>query len=393
MHRKHRSHRIRDRSTSPLQAWGPPTGRSTYPAVSMPPQAWQQQRSTREREASRKLSLRSLQEASSPRQAQDLAESLLVYRPAPASLRENPRRSLTAKALPKHFALEGEPSKLLPEHPPTQHDQLDCDKLEHVMLELKALQKVVRKLARGRLPPTLTAELAANGCNKNNTNNNNNNNNNNTTNTTNNNNDNNNDDNNYNNNNNKNSQESGLNSYDLDKDNPESEPDLDSTSLDSLSPTLGVESSFDQHEANPSLKTIGHQKTMTIGISLGSLIQHNQNGQEGMQIGTAWEPSLMHKRPKKRVSFDETSLAHHRKQQNMGQQQAKGLDPANFRLRQLGSNTEKQELPEQDNKTTTAQTCWNSFQQENDKQQQTASALAKELQHKACQNNSLSREG
>ena len=59
-------------------------------------------------------------------------------------------------------------------------------------------------------------------------------------------------------------------------------------------------------------------------------------------------------------------------------------------LGSLGAATEKQELPEQDNKSTT---CWNSFQQENDKQQQTASALAKELQHKACQNNSLSREG
>ena len=129
---------------------------------------------------------------------------------------------------------------------------------------------------------------------------------------------------------------------------------------------------------------------MAIGISLGSLIQQQQEEQEGMQIGTAWDPSLMHKKPTKRVSFDETSLAHHR--QNNGQKQQKGSHPANFQLRQLGSNTEKQELPEQNNTMTTAQTCWNSFQQDN-LQQQSASALEKELQHKACPNNSLGREG
>ena len=128
---------------------------------------------------------------------------------------------------------------------------------------------------------------------------------------------------------------------------------------------------------------------MAIGISLGSLIQQQQEEQEGMQIGTAWDPSLMHKKPTKRVSFDETSLAHHR--QNNGQKQQKGSHPANFQL-QLGRNTEKQELPAQNNTMTTAQTCWDSFQQHN-LQQQPAPALAKELQHKACQNNSLEREG
>ena len=92
------------------------------------------------------------------------------------------------------------------------------------------------------------------------------------------------------------------------------------------------------------------------------------------------------------MSFDETSLAHHRQQQNNGQKQAKGSHPRSFQLEQLGGNTEKQELPEQNNTRTTAQTCWNSFQQDN-LQQQTAPALAKELQHKACQNNSLDREG
>ena len=50
------------------------------------------------------------------------------------------------------------------------------------------------------------------------------------------------------------------------------------------------------------------------------------------------------------------------------------------------------ELPEENNKNTTTQICWNSFQQESGKQQQTATASEKELQQKACQNNSLSRE-
>ena len=95
---------------------------------------------------------------------------------------------------------------------------------------------------------------------------------------------NNNDDNNYNNNNNKRCRESGLNSLDLDNDNPESEPDLDAPSLVSFNPAMGVESSLrslDQHEADTSLGKIGH-KTMTIGFSLGSLIQQEQDGQEGM---------------------------------------------------------------------------------------------------------------
>ena len=263
------------------------------------------------------------------------------------------------------------------------------------MLKIEMLQKEVRKLARGRLPPTLAAELAENDCkqdsdnnnNNNKDNNNNNNNNNNITNTNNNNND----DNNYNNNNNnKNSRESSLNSLDLDNDNPESEPDLDAESLGSFSPTLGAESSLfslDQHEANLSFNNLG-QQTMAIGISLGSLIQQQQDGQEGMQIGTAWDPSLA---TKKTVSFDEANLAYNNQQQNTGQKQAKGSHPRNFQLEQLGGNTEKQELPEQNNKRTTAQTCWNSFQQDN-LQQQPASALEKELQHKACPNNSLEGE-
>ena len=93
------------------------------------------------------------------------------------------------------------------------------------------------------------------------------------------------------NNNNKSSRESGLNSLDLDNDNPESEPDLDTTSLVSFNPAMGVESSLrslDQQEADLSLTNLGQM--MTIGLSLGSFNQ--KNDQEGMHIGTAWDPSL-----------------------------------------------------------------------------------------------------
>ena len=117
----------------------------------------------------------------------------------------------------------------------------------------------------------------------------------------------------------------------------------------------------------------------------------------GCTIGTAWDPSLDPSNAKKqrRVTFSKVTLeAYNKRQQNNRQQQAKGSHPRNFQLEQLGSNNEKQdELPEQNNKRTTAQTCWNSFQQEHEMQQQTAPALAKELQHKACPNNSLDSEG
>ena len=153
-----------------------------------------------------------------------------------------------------------------------------------------------------------------------------------------------------------------MNSFDLDNDNPESEPDLDAESFGCFNPILGAESRYDQLEASLSLGNLGH-KTMAIGISLGNLIQQQHREQEGMQIGTAWDPSLMQKKPTKRVSFDETCLAHLR--QNKGQKQQEGSHPANFQLRQLGRNTEKQELPAKNNTMTTAQTCWDSFQQHN----------------------------
>ena len=100
-----------------------------------------------------------------------------------------------------------------------------------------------------------------------------------------------------------------MNSLDLDNDNPESEPDLDETSLVSFYPAMGVESSLrslDQQEADLSLDNLGHQM-MTIGSSLGSLDQ--KNGQEGMTIETAWDPSLdpSSDKKKKRVTFSKAT--------------------------------------------------------------------------------------
>ena len=383
-HCQSRSHKIR--KTSPVQSLRAPTLPINIPGRGEAQASLHHPWSNWVREASRKLSHRSLQEASLGRLSQDITASLPFYRFAPELvLEQKKRKSLAEKAPLEHLALEGETSKLRKRHPPQQ--QLDSDKLELVILELEALQKVVRQLAGSRLPPTLPEKLAENNCKQdsdssNNNNNNNTDNNNNNTTNTNNNKDEPNNYNNNNNNNNKSSQESSLNSLDLDNENPESEPDLDFTSLGSLNPNLGVVSNLDQQEAAQSLKTIGQEQTMTIGISLGSLIQQKQDNQKGMQIGTAWDPSLVHNKPRKRVSFDEANLAHLR--QNKGQQH-------NFQLRQLGSKTEKQELPAQNNTMTTAQTCWTSFQQAN-LQQQSAPAWEKKLQHEECTNNNLHRE-
>ena len=297
----------------------------------------------------------SLLKASFLRQTQAWAESFPSHRIAPAP-QAGEDRSLAEKTLSKHFALEGETgqSKTSQKHPPTRSEQLDLDKFEHMMFKIEALEKVVRKFAGRRLPPTLATELEKVDCKQSSDNNNNNSNNNNHTDNNNNNttttNNNNNErliyyePNNY--KNNKDSREPSL-SLDLDNDNPESEDDLDAESLDGFNP--GAVSSFglDQHEANLSFNNLGH-RTMAIGSSLGSLIQQQEDEQEGMQIGTAWEPSLMHYKPKKKVSFDETSLAHHRR--NNGQKQQKGSHPGSFQLEQLGGNTEKQQLPAQ-NKT------------------------------------------
>ena len=312
-------------------------------------------------------------------------------------------------------ALEGQTSQKTPlKHPLSGFRQLDLDKLEKMSLKIEALEKLVSKLAGRKLPPNSSIELAEVDCRRgsdnnklagvdcqqssdnNNSNNNINNNhadnnNKNTTTTQNNNNNNNNEPNNYN-NNKQDSREPRFSSLDLDKDNPESEDDLERESLDGFNPGAGSGFSLDQHEANQSFNNLGHRnlghRMMTIGSSLGSLIQQSNEEQEGMQVGTAWEPSLMHYKKPKRVSFDETSLAHLR--QNKGQQQ-EGSHPQNFKLDNLGARAEKQELPAKNNTMTTAQTCWTSFQQTN-LQQQTATAWEKTIQHEECTTNSLGRE-
>ena len=304
-HLQNRSNRCKYRETAPLQACVPPTCRSYHPAVSKPAQACEQPRSTRD----------SLQEASLGRQAQNLDGSFSSYRVAPSSvLRQEQTESLDVKAPLEHIALEGETTKLTRVPPPTP--QLDRDKLEledeswiygiQLAEALAKMQQAVHSLVAklGGQEPTNDDN---NNTNDDNNNNHTNNNNNNTTN-----NNNNNEPNHYN-NNNKSSRESGLNSLDLDNENPESDPDLDSRSLFSFNPLVGVESrlgSEDQQAAEQSFSNIG--ETMTIGLSFRSLTQ------EGEMIGTTWDRSLAtpdpsssqlrDKKPQKQVSFDERNL-------------------------------------------------------------------------------------
>ena len=210
-------------------------------------------------------------------------------------------------------------------------------------------------------------------------------NNNNDNNTNNNNNNNNNDDNNDNDNNtnqqesslqsldqNEVSQESGLNSFDLDNDNPESSfgSDLERLSLGSFA-SIGETgfSSPDHHGEASSLTTLG--TTMTIGFSLGSLTQNNQ---EGMVLGTIRDPSLDQKRDKK-VSFSKETLeAYKAKSQNDRQ--------TNSQLRQLEYNNQYQNNNQQ---------AWQN--RPSMMQQQPATACEKKApEHKRCINNSLSEE-
>ena len=320
-----------DRETTPRGAWRPQEDRTTYPVPPMPLQASPQSRSTRGCD---------LQEAHIGRQAQDLDGSFSSCRVAPSSvLRQKQTESLGEKAPLEHFALEGETTKL--RVPPPNPEQLDNDKLELDEFEqnscthrgqlrraLRAMHQAVHSLAAnldGQQRPT------SNENNNNNNNNNNNHTNNHNNNTTNNNN--NNEPNHYN-NNNQSSRESGLNSLDLDNDNPESDPDLDSRSLFSFNPLVGVESrlgSDDQQEAEQSFSDIG--ETMTIGFSFRSLTQ------EGEMIGTTWDRSLetpdpslsqlRDKKPQKQVSFNEHNLACNELWQNNRKQRYNNLCPQN----------------------------------------------------------------
>ena len=95
--------------------------------------------------------------------------------------------------------------------------------------------------------------------------------------------------------------------------------------------------------------------------------------------------------------------AYNKHRQNNRKQQKKGSHPTSSQLEQLEHNKKnnkdsykdslEDELPEENNKSTTTQPCWNELQQEQEMQQQTATALAKELQHRTCTTNSLDSEG
>ena len=199
-----------------------------------------------------------------------------------------------------------------------------------------------------------------------------------------------------------------MNSLDLDNENPESDPDLD-RSLFSFNPLVGVESrlgSDDQQEAEQSFHNIG--ETMTIGFSFRSLTQ------EGEMIGTTWDRSLeppdpsssqlRDKKPQKQVSFDERNLACNELRQNKRKQRYNNLCPQNVQLRQLArrkwpnkshsyKSSLEEELPEQDNKMTTRQTCGTELPQERAKQQQPATSFATSFAQRRCTTNNLGSLG
>ena len=311
-----------------------------------------------------------------------------------------------AESFPAHRVAPANGFRKVP--PPTQldHDKLELgnDSWNH-RVQLREAIEAMQQAVHG-LVAKLDGQQGPTNDNDNNKNDDNNNshNNNHTNNTNNTNNNNNNNDNN--NNNNKSSRESGLNSLDLDNENPESDPDLDSRSLFSFNPIGGVESSlgsYDQHEAEQSFSNIG--ETMTIGFSLRSFTQ------EGKMLGTTWDPSLEpqdpsssqlrdKKRPQKKVSFDERNLAYNELWQNKRKQGYTNLCPQNVQLRQLAHRKRQtkshsykssldEELPEQDNTMTTTKTCWTKLQQEDEKQQQPATTLEKSLAHRRCITNNL----
>ena len=263
-------------------------------------------------------------------------------------------RSFAEKTLPKHFAFGEQTSKLTKHDPPSPQ-------LCHVVTQLRAevcnLQSVVRQLVELQSVALHKAkdntELGENKVHNNNVHNNNNNNENN-------------------NDHNKNSRESSFTSLDLDNDNPESEPDLENTSLDSFNAESSLRS-LDQQEACQSLQIIG--------LSLGSLEEDAE--QEGQRIGTAWDQSLDPSKPKcqKRVTFSKATLeAYKSRQQNKKNGQNSYKDSLEDELSENNAM----------DKTTTA--CWNNFQQQHQMQQQPATALANELQHRTCNNYSLGSE-
>ena len=231
------------------------------------------------------------------------------------------RRSFAEKTLPKHFAFGEQTSKLTHHDPPSPQ-------LCHVVTQLRAevcnLQSVVRQLVELQNVASLKAkdniELEENKVHNNNVHNKNNNNENNK------------------NDHNNNSRESSFNSLDLDNDNPESEPDLENTSLDGFNVESSLRS-LDQQEACQSLQTIG--------LSLGSLEEDAE--QEGQMIGTVWDQNLDPSKTKsqKRVTFSKATLeAYKSRQQNKNNGQNSYKDSL------------EDELPENNAMDRTTTACW-----------------------------------
>ena len=152
---------------------------------------------------------------------------------------------------------------------------------------------------------------------------------------------------------NKNSRESSFTSLDLDNDNPESDPDLEHTSLDSFKVESSLRS-LDQQEACQSLQTIG--------LSLGSLEEDAE--QEGQMIGTAWDRSLDPSKTKcqKRVTFSKGTLEAYKSRQ---QNKKNGQHSYNDSLEdELSENNAMDKLPQLAGTTFSNNTrCSNSLQQ------------------------------
>ena len=347
--------------------------------------------------AFRKRSRNSLQDASFRHRAQKQVVSFPTPIGIAPTLQE--KRSLSERPLLGHLAL-GEQTGQLPEHvpPSPQLEQLDlvsawaCShEFSQLRAEIATLQETVRQLAGHSFSKKMAENNNHNNNNiDNNTANNNNNDNNN--------NNNNNSDNNNDNDNNTNSpesslqsldqskesRESGLNNFDLDNENPESSfgSDLDRLSLDSFAQDGETGFSSSDHRCEAPSLTI--DKTMTIGFSLGSL---NQRNQEGMIAGTTWDPSLGmdrdsfdKKKHKKRVTFSQETLeAYKARSQNDRQQ--------NSQLRQLEYNNG---YNNNNNNNNNQQQAWQN--RPSMMQQQPATAFAKELEHMQCSAGSFSEE-
>ena len=130
---------------------------------------------------------------------------------------------------------------------------------------------------------------------------------------------------------------------------------------------------------------------MTIGFSLGSLTQHNEEYQEGQVLGTSWDLSLtaydpdwdQHRdsfgktKPKqKKVTFSKETLAAYKAKQQDDNKQNKGSHPGGLQLEQLRPNNQQQ--------------SW--YNEPRRMQQQPAAASVKKLEHRPCNHNNLVSE-